>query len=64
MATKADPLAKLQNYRDRLRETDYALDTGEPDDDYGFRVNKTLQSLQTQVKQNEAALQQVHWTLR
>lgn len=59
MVTKGDPLAKLQEYCAKIRETEYALDTGEPEDDYGFRVTKTLQSLQNQVKQNEAALEKV-----
>ncbi len=59
MATKADPLAKLQEYCARIKETDYALDTGEPEYDYGLRVNKTLQSLQNQVEQNKAALEKV-----
>lgn len=59
MATTADPLARLQEYCAKLRETEYALETGEPEDDYGFRVTKTLQSLQNQVKQNEAALEKV-----
>lgn len=51
-------MAKLQDYSARTKETEYALDTREPEN-YGLRVNKTLQSLQNQVKQNEAALEKV-----
>lgn len=59
MAAYADPLAKLQEYAAKVKETDYVLDAAEPEVDYGLRVNKTLQSLQNQVKELEAAIKEV-----
>ena len=53
------PLERLQDYIDKVKETDYALENTNGNGDYGARINKTLQFLQKQVKQQKDALEKV-----
>lgn len=59
MATKLQPMKGLQEYVQKTKDTDYGLESTDEDDNYATRLVKTLQSLQNQVKQNEAALEKV-----
>ena len=53
------PLERLQDYIGKVKETDYALKNTNGNGDYEARINKTLQFLQKQVKQQEDALGKV-----
>lgn len=59
MATQSEPLEKLQEYVAKAKDTDYGLKNADGDEEYATRLNKTLQSLQDQVKQHEIALERV-----
>ena len=59
MASQSQPLEKLQEYVAKTQDTDYGQNTANGDEDYAARLSKTLQSLQNQVKQHEAALERV-----
>ena len=53
------PLERLQDYIGKVKETDYALENTNGNGDYEARINKTLQFLQKQVKQQKDALEKV-----
>ena len=59
MATHSQPLSELKAYIAKTNDTDYGLKNADEDDAYAARLSKTLQSLQNQVKQHEAALERV-----
>ena len=59
MAAEQNALAKLQQYAGKVRGTNYDLEPGNDVGDYEARINKTLQSLQNQVKQQTDALEKV-----
>lgn len=59
MTTQSQPLERLQNYVAKTKDTEYGLDNADGNEDYAARLSKTLQSLQNQVKQHEAALESV-----
>ena len=59
MATKLQTLKELQDYVTKKKDTDYGPKNTVEDDNYAARLIKTLQSLQDQVKQHEAALEKV-----
>lgn len=64
MATQSQALEKLQEYVVKTKDTDHDQNNADGDEDYAARLNKTLQSLQNQVKQHEAALERVSPYLR
>lgn len=59
MTTQSQSLEKLQDYVANTEDTDYGLKNADGDEDYAARLSRTLQSLQNQVKQHEAALEKV-----
>ena len=59
MASGDTALEKLQSYVSKVNETDYALEHTNGSGDYEARINKTLQFLQKQVKQQKDALEKV-----
>ena len=59
MSTQSQSLQKFQDYVSKIKDTAYGLVSVDEDGDYAARLNKTLQSLQNQVKQHEAALEKV-----
>ena len=59
MSAQSQPLHKLQEYDAKTKGIDYGQVTVDGDEDYGARLSKSLQSLQNQVKQYEAALEKV-----
>ncbi len=59
MALNLDPMSKLREYSAKLKETDYDLAQTHGEEDYEARINRTLQSLQNQVKQLKDALEKV-----
>ena len=59
MATDPDSLSKLRKYAAKLKETDYGPVGANGEEDYEARINRTLQSLQNQVKQHQDALEKV-----
>ena len=59
MTTRSQSLEKLQDYVAKTEDTDYGLKNADGDEDYAARLSRTLQSLQNQVKQHEAALESV-----
>lgn len=59
MATNPDTISKLQEYAAKVKETDYHLEGADAEPDYGARISRTLQSLQSQVKQHQDALEKV-----
>ena len=61
MASQSQSLEKLQQYVAKTQDTDYGLNNANGDEDYAVRLSKTLQSLQNQVKQHEAALERVNF---
>lgn len=61
MANKLQPIKELQEYVKKTKDTDYGLKNKGEDDNYATRLVKTLQALQNQVKQHEAALEQVKY---
>ena len=65
MATHVQPLAEFQKYVANIKDKDYGPKNAGEDEDYAARLSKTLQSLQNQVKQHEAALERVNpWMAR
>lgn len=64
MATQSQALEKLQEYVVKTKDTDHDQNNADGDEDYAARLNKTLQSLQNQVKQHEAALERLRATAR
>ena len=63
MASGDTALERLQGYVGKVRETDYALEHTDERGDYEARINKTLQFLQKQVKQQKDALEKVLFPL-
>ena len=59
MSAQSQPLQNFQDYVSKKKDTDYGPGSVDEDEDYAARLNKTLQSLQNQVKQHEAALEKV-----
>ena len=60
MSAQSQPLQKLEEYDAKIRGTNYGQVTvGGDEEDYAGRLSKSLQSLQNQVKQYEAALEKV-----
>lgn len=59
MTTPSQPLEKLQEYIVKTNDTDYGMKNADENENYAARLNNTLQSLQDQVKQHEAALARV-----
>lgn len=59
MPAQLQPLAKLNEYAGKVREAEYGLGVRDVDEDYAHRLTKSLESLQHQVKQHEAALEKV-----
>lgn len=59
MASGDTALERLQGYVGKVKETDYALEHTTGSGDYEARINKTLQFLQKQVKQQKDALEKV-----
>ena len=59
MASGDTALERLQGYVAKVKETDYALEHTDGSGDYEARINKTLQFLQKQVKQQKDALEKV-----
>ena len=59
MSTQPQPLQRFQDYISKVTDTDYGLGSVDEDGDYAARLSKTLQFLQNQVKQHEAALEKV-----
>ena len=59
MASGNTALERLQGYVGKVKETDYALKHTTGSGDYEARINKTLQFLQKQVKQQNDALEKV-----
>ena len=59
MHTQPQSLQKFQDYVSKTKDTDYGLGSVDEDSHYAARLSKTLQSLQNQVKQHEAALEKV-----
>ena len=59
MATPPRSLVKLREYAGKVKETDYGLEIEGGEEDYEARLNRSLQSLQDQVKRHEATLQNV-----
>ena len=64
MAGLPQSLTKLQEYIGKTQEYRDLPFASDPDEDYEVWINKSLHSLQTQVKQHEAALEQVHLGLQ
>ena len=59
MASPSQSLKGLQEYVAKTKDIDYGPKSADEDEDYAARLNKTLQSLQNQVKQHETALEKV-----
>ena len=60
MSAQSQPLHKLQEYDAKTKGTDYGqVPVDGDEEDYAARLSKSLQSLQNQVKQYEAALEKV-----
>lgn len=59
MDAKPQHLQRFQDYVSKTKDTDYGLGSVDEDGQYAARLSKTLQSLQNQVKQHEAALEKV-----
>ncbi|KAK3175215.1 hypothetical protein OEA41_002461 [Lepraria neglecta] len=59
MAAQATSLAKLKDYVSKLKEIDYDPESTNGGEDYEARITSSLQSLQNQVKQHQAALEKV-----
>ena len=59
MASGNTALERLQGYVGKVKETDYALEHTNESGDYEARINKTLQFLQKQVKQQKETLEKV-----
>ena len=59
MSTQSQSLQKFQDYVLKTKDTDYGLGSVDEDGHYAARLSKTLQSLQNQVQQHEAALGKV-----
>ncbi|KAL9134724.1 MAG: hypothetical protein Q9175_004088 [Cornicularia normoerica] len=64
MNTQSQHLEKLHEYVAKTKDTDYCLNTADGDEEYAARLSKSLQSLQIQVKQHEAALEKLRATAR
>lgn len=62
MASNTDTVSKLHDYAVRVKETDYHLQSADVEPDYEARINRTLQSLQNQVKQHQDALEKVRFS--
>ena len=63
MASGNTALERLQGYVGKVKDTDYALEHTAGSGDYEARINKTLQFLQKQVKQQKDALEKVLFCL-
>ncbi len=61
MATVPQALEKLRAEVENAAERHSTFETAEVEEDYEVRINKTLHSLQNQVKQHEAALEEVRF---
>ena len=59
MATQSESLRNFQAYVVKIKDTDYGPKFPDEDKDYPARLDKTLQSLQNQVKELQAALEKV-----
>ena len=59
MATQSESLSKFQEYVAKIKDTDYGPTPANENEDYPARLDKTLQSLQNQVKEHKAALERV-----
>ena len=59
MATKLQPLGKLQDYVAKTNDKDHSIKDADEDENYAARLSKTLQSLHHQVKEHEVALERV-----
>ena len=59
MPTDLPPLKKFQDYVAKTSDIDYGQKNTNENEEYATRLSKTLQSLQNQVKQHEAALEKV-----
>ena len=59
MSTQSQSLQRFQDYVSKTKDADYGLGSVDEDGDYPARLSKSLQSLQNQVKQHEAALERV-----
>ncbi|KAF6240013.1 hypothetical protein HO173_001621 [Letharia columbiana] len=64
MAIESQYLGKLQEYVTKTKDIDYGQNNADGDEDYAARLCKSLQSLQNQVKQHEAALERLRATAR
>ncbi|KAM0803596.1 hypothetical protein BDR22DRAFT_886430 [Usnea florida] len=63
MSAQSQPLHKLQEHEAKIKGTEYGQVTVDGDEeDYAARLSKSLQSLQNQVKQYEAALEKLRAT--
>ena len=61
MSDLKQSLDKLLNYIDKAKETHGTSEAIDPDEDYGTRIDRTLGSLQNQIKQHQAALEKVRF---
>ncbi len=59
MATQSQVLEKVQGIAAKSKDTDHGPQNADGEEEYAARLSKTLQSLQNQVKQHEAALEKV-----
>jgi len=59
MSPNPDLLSKLREHVAKVKETDYDLSGTHGEEDYEARINRTLQSLQNQVKQHKDVLEKV-----
>lgn len=59
MASVETALKSLQDYVGKVKETDYAVESTNGSGNYEARINKTLQFLQKQVKQQKDDLEKV-----
>ena len=61
MSMANTPLDKFQRYVEKLKEIHDSSVVVDVDEDYEIRINKSLSSLQAQVKQHEDALEEVRF---
>ena len=59
MAAQASSLAKLKDHVSKAKDADYHPGSTNGEEDYEARITSSLQSLQNQVKQHQAALEKV-----
>ena len=60
MAETMQSTEALREYSKKVKESHAPVEDGDLEEDYEVRINNTLQSLQTQIKQHESALEKVH----